>query len=247
MSETRTQTGGINIEGPANVGGDMVTGDKAGGDKVLGNKIVQEAAAPIAFSLHQLPAPPTDFVGREQEIADILRNLDKGAIISGVYGMGGIGKTALALVIADRLKVRYPDAQFFLDLRGASDKPMSPVEAMAHVVRAYYPTSKLPDDGTELQGLYCSVLEGKKALVLMDNAKDAAQITPLLPPATCLLLITSRQHFAVPGLRSKDLNVLPPDKARELLISIADRIGACADGIANCAAICRKHCEPPQV
>ena len=75
-----------------------------------------------------------------------------------------------------------------------------------------------------MQKLYRSELDGKRALVFFDNARDARQVMPLLPPASCLLLITSREHFTLPGLRAKDLNVLPPDKARELLLSIADRL-----------------------
>ena len=150
--------------------------------------------------------------------------IERGAVIAGLRGLGGIGKTALGLVIAHQLKARYAEAQFFLDLRGAGDNPVTPLEALTHVVRAFYPTSKLPDNLEDMQALYQSSLESKRALVFFDNAKDAQQVMPLLPPASCLLLITSRAHFALPGLKAKDLNVLPPDKARELVLSIADRL-----------------------
>jgi hypothetical protein len=83
-------------------------------------------------------------------------------------------------------------------------------------------------------------LDGKRALVFFDNARDAQQVMPLLPPASCLLLITLREHFAVPGLKAQDLNVLPLDKARELLISIADRLdGVVATEIAAPPAAAR--------
>jgi tetratricopeptide (TPR) repeat protein len=227
MGDISNRSGGIDVSsGQVSAGGDM-----AGRDII---KQTQEAPQPIALSLHQLPPPPSDFVGREQEIAELLALVEPGgAIITGLRGMGGIGKTALALVVAHRLTDRYPDAQFFLDLRGVSEKPLSPYEAMAHVVRAYYPTSKLPDTLDEMQALYRSELTGKQALLLMDNAKDAVQIVPLVPPAGCLLLITSRNTFAVPGLKVKDLNLLPPDDARRLLVEIAARIGDCADDIAK--------------
>ncbi len=162
-------------------------------------------------------------------------DLRQGAVISGIRGLGGIGKTALALKLADLIKDRYPDAQFFVNMRGAGEKPLSPAEAMAHVIRAYYPTSKLPDDETELQALYRTVLHNQRALILLDDAKDAQQVTPLLPPVSakrprseaewgCLLLITSRQHFYLPGLHATDLNQLPPDDARDLLLKIAPRL-----------------------
>src|ERR671927_349344 len=149
--------------------------------------------------------------------------------------MGGIGKTALALKLVELLKPRYPDAQFFLDLKGASTQPLNVAEALAHVVRAYHPTAKLPESESELRGLYLSVLEGQRALLLMDNAANAAQVEPLIPPAGCLLLVTSRQHFTVPGLAAKNLDTLSAADARDLLLTIAPRIETQADEI---AALC---------
>ena len=71
--------------------------------------------------LHQLRAPLPDFVGREDELAELEAAISVGgATLSGVRGMGGVGKTELALVLAHRLMDRYPDAQFYLDLRGTS-------------------------------------------------------------------------------------------------------------------------------
>jgi tetratricopeptide (TPR) repeat protein len=191
-------------------------------------KIIREIEVPastLAFSfLHQLQPPPRDFTGREAELTELLTNFDKGVTISGLHGQGGIGKTALALKLAEQLTPRYPDAQFFLDLKGVSPQPLTTAEALAHVIRAYHPLAKLPEGEAELRGLYLSVLHDQRALLLMDNAKDAAQVELLLPPATCCLLVTSRQHFTLPGLPSKNLEQLPPDDARELLVKIAPRI-----------------------
>ena len=75
-----------------------------------------------------------------------------------------------------------------------------------------------------MASLYRSVLDGKRALLLMDNARDAQQVAPLIPPAGCLLLVTSRKHFTLPGLVEKNLDKLPPDDARELLLRIAPRL-----------------------
>jgi tetratricopeptide (TPR) repeat protein len=188
------------------------------------NDVTYEVPAPLALNLHQIPPPPRDFTGREAELTELLANFEKGIAISGLHGQGGIGKTALAFKLAEQLLPHYPDAQFYLDLKGVSDKPLTPAEALSHVIRAYHPTSKLPDDEAQLRTLYQSVLHNQRALLLMDNAKDAAQVESLLPPATCCLLVTSRQHFHLPGIYTKNLDALPPDDARELLLKIAPRM-----------------------
>ncbi len=192
--------------------------------------VVATAPAP----LHQLPSPPADFVGREDEIAGLMAAAGKdGANISGVRGMGGIGKTALALVVAHRLAECFKDAQFYLDLRGTSDKPLSADDAMRHVLQSLNPTAKLPDGSAQLAASYRDALHGKRTILLMDNARDATQITPLLPPQGNMLLVTSRWHFAVPGIQAIDLGLLPPEEAVKLLLSIAPRIGEHAAALAE--------------
>jgi tetratricopeptide (TPR) repeat protein len=192
------------------------------------------AASQTGQALHQLPPPPGDFTGRTKELEELMQAIEKGGItISGLRGMGGIGKTALALKLADQLRERYPDAQIFLDLKGTSATPLTTAQAMAHVVRAYRPTEKPPDNEAELAAHYRSVLDGQRALLLMDNAASAAQVAPLVPPAACILLVTSRQHFTLPALYAKNLEALPPEDARDLLLAIASRIDDEADAIAK--------------
>ena len=192
------------------------------------------AASQTGQALHQLPPPPGDFTGRTAELKELTQAIEKGGVtISGLRGMGGIGKTALALKLAEKLRERYPDAQVYLDLKGTSEKPLTAAEAMAHVVRAYHPTDKLPDNEAELAGVYRSVLDGQRALLLMDNAMNAAQVAPLAPPASCVLLVTSRQRFVLRGWVAKDLTTLTPEEARALLLRLAPRIGDAADEIAQ--------------
>lgn len=109
----------IDINGT--VGGDLTGRDKtviqrAGGDIVGRDKITQ-AAPPIGVAaLHQLPAPPSDFVGRKRELRDLAQAVQaRGLAISGLRGMGRVGKTALALKLAERLMPQFPDAQFSYD------------------------------------------------------------------------------------------------------------------------------------
>jgi len=185
-------------------------------------------------ALHQLPPPPRDFTGRASEITELMAALQYGGVtISGLRGMAGIGKTALALVLADQLTSRYPEVQFYLDLKGTSKQPLSTADAMAYIIRSFNREDKLPESVEKLSGLYQSVLRKKSALLLMDNAANAEQVIPLIPPTNCVLLITSRQHFTLPGLFAKNLDTLSSDDAHNLLLKIAPRIGNHADNIAK--------------
>lgn len=201
--------------------------------EVTGETLVVRIPA-AANALHQLPPPPRDFTGRVRELEELMSRIERGGVtISGLQGLGGIGKTALALKLAEQLAPRYPDAQFYLDLKGADKQPLTVADALAHVVRAYHPTAKLPDDEAQLRSLYLSLLHDKRALLLMDNAAGREQVEPLVPPDSCILLVTSRQHFTLPGLLAKSLDTLSPDESRELLLKIAERIGDSADEVAK--------------
>jgi tetratricopeptide (TPR) repeat protein len=219
---------------PGTVGRDNVGRDKI--EVTINEALPPPAPSPAAVfpSLHQLQPPPADFTGREEEIKELLTAVSVGGVtISGLQGQGGVGKTALALKLAERFAPSFPDAQIYMDLLGVSQKPLTPGEAMAYVIRAFQPEVKLPEKEHEIAGIYQSVLHGKRALLLMDNARDAAQMRPLIPPAGCVLLVTSRFHFVLPGLHAKNLETLRPDKAEELLLKIAPRIGGEAPAIAK--------------
>ncbi|MGV8125610.1 MAG: tetratricopeptide repeat protein [Methanothrix sp.] len=204
----------------------------------IGNadKVIIQAPRPVPVLPipQQIPPPPRDFTGREDDIKELLENFSQGATITGLRGMGGVGKTALALVFADRLKNRFPDGQLFLDMLGTSKNPLKPEDVMAHVIRSYLGVdASLPEQLNGLSGLYRTVLSDKKVLILLDNAASREQVEPLLPPPGCALLVTSRSKFALPGLTEKDLDVLPLDDARKLLLEICERIGDHAEELAK--------------
>ena len=168
----------------------------------------------------QIPSPPADFVGRADELAA----QPGGVAISALSGQGGIGKTALALKLAERLAAGHPDGQLFFDLGGYSGQPRPWQDAASHVVRTFTsPDYRVPDDDA-LQQNYCDVLAGKRVLLLLDNARDAAHVKPLLPPAGVTLLVTSRRRLTLPGLRLYDLDTLPQTDAVTLLRSLAGRL-----------------------
>ena len=221
------QTGGISSasQAPVSIGGHV-----AGRDV----NVYQSSAPPALTPRFQLPPPPADFIGREAELRDLRAALEKGGVhISGLQGQGGVGKTALALKLAAELAPNYPDAQIYLDLRGVSEKPLTAAEALSHVLRTFHPEAKLPEKEEDLCALFRSVLHDKRVLLLMDNAKDAAQMKSLIPPEGCALLVTSRTHFKLPGLYQKDLNTFPPEDAKKFLLEIAPRIKDEAEAIAK--------------
>jgi tetratricopeptide (TPR) repeat protein len=196
---------------------------------VIGHQTVVQAT-PLAPALHQLRATVGDYVGREREIDQLLQALSKAAgsgvaaAISGVRGMGGVGKSELAYVVAHRLKDTFPDAQLVVELRGASSSPLTPEAALQTVIRAFEREAKLPDDLGQLKGLYNALLSSKRVLILADDAKDAVQIRPLMPPSGCALLVTSRNRFNLPGMVAIDLGVLSSEEAETLLLEICPRI-----------------------
>jgi tetratricopeptide (TPR) repeat protein len=221
------QTGGVSTtsQGPISIGGHV-----AGRDI----NVYESTTPPVLPSPYQLPPPPADFTGRTAELAELRAAIEKGGIhISGLQGQGGVGKTALALKLAAELAPKFPDAQIYLDLKGVSEKPLTAAEAMSHVLRTFHPEAKLPEKEEDLRALYLSVLHDKRALLLMDNAKDAAQLKSLIPPDGCMFLVTSRNHFKLPGLYQKDLNTFPPGDATKFLLEIEPRIKPEAEAIAK--------------
>jgi hypothetical protein len=172
------------------------------------------------------------FTGREQELQDLEAALaDQGkigvaisAFGAGIQGMGGVGKTALATVLAHRLKKVYADAQICLNLRGfaAQKNLMSPVKAMQRIIHVFRPDLNLPESVEDLRPFYISVLtQAGRVLLFLDNAANVEQIEPLLPPPNCLLLVTSRNRFSLPGLATCDIDCLPPVESHKLLLKLA--------------------------
>jgi len=197
---------------------------------VQGGVYINRPPAPPLPPPRQLRKPVADFTGREKEIAALLDALRDGGRtgisgISGISGMGGVGKTELALLAAGRLRDDYPDAQLFVEMRGTDELPLGPGDALAFCIRAFLGTEAgLPDGLEELTKLYLSVLSGKRALVLLDNAADGEQVRPLAPPQGCALLVTSRLAIKLPGLVRVMLDQLNPEEARALLRQIAPRV-----------------------
>lgn len=190
----------------------------------------EAVSRPRLVPYHQLRSPVADFVGRDQEVERLVHTLrsavatGRGAVISGVLGMGGIGKTELAYTVAHRLHNLFPDAQIVLNLRGTSSAPLTPAQVLQAVIHTFAPDNQLPEDLDVLQQYYQSALHGKRVLLLADDARDATQVRPLLPPTSCALLITSRTRLTLPGMITIELEQLPAEAASSLLRTICPRL-----------------------
>ena len=168
---------------------------------------------------------------------DDARRRGRGAAITAIGGMGGVGKTALAVHVAHRLAARYPDGQIVIHLEGTAE-PLSSAAAMGRVIVALDPARKVPDDEGELAGLYRSLLCGKRLLILFDNAADTAQLRELLPAPPGAAIVTSRRAVVLPGLQRVPLDVLAPEEADALLLGIIGEGRASAAERATLAERC---------
>ncbi len=190
------------------------------------------APPPTISALHQIPDPPRDFTGRDEELQDLFANLNNGVTIFGIHGMGGVGKTALACRLVAEIEERF-DAHLYIDLRGTHPQPLTHVEAMTYVVQAFDRNFKPPEDEARVAGIYQSMLRQQRVLLLFDDALDRQQVERLVPPVGCMLVVTSRQHFRLSGMYNCDLNILPDEDAHQMLLRLAPRIGEQAEELAR--------------
>jgi len=186
----------------------------------------------------QLPGQAPQFSGRQEVLAALTGVLaaagatpPSGTVISVIGGMAGVGKTALAVYWAHQVAGRFPDGQLFVNLRGydPSGPPVPPADAMRGLVEALGTAPEsVPRSAAALAGLYRSLLAGRRVLLVLDNARDAAQVRPLLPGGPgSMTVVTSRSQLT--GLVARDgaaqvtLDALSQAEAHELL---ARKLGA---------------------
>jgi DNA-binding SARP family transcriptional activator/tetratricopeptide (TPR) repeat protein len=176
-----------------------------------------------------LPADLPTFIGRREPLKQLDRLLARGttaAVIATIAGTAGIGKTALAVHWAHRLRPRFPDGQLYINLRGfdPAGSLMAPTEAVRRFLDALQvPTQRIPTNPDAQVDLYRSLLADKRMLIVLDNARDTTQVRPLLPGTPgCLVLVTSRNQLtglvAADGAHAITLDLLSMAEARELLI-----------------------------
>ncbi|MFJ1563678.1 AfsR/SARP family transcriptional regulator [Streptomyces erythrochromogenes] len=195
----------------------------------------------------QLPPDAADFTGRTAPVRvldEALGTLSAQAlVIATVVGMGGVGKTALALHVAHRVRESYPDGELYVDLRGSDPVPADPEAVLSSFLVALgVPGDAVPDGLDARSALFRSVVDGRRLLLVLDNAKDTAQIRPLLPGAVgCAVLTTGRTRPAgLPATVHVDLDVFHPSEALDLLGRTigADRLAAERDAALELVVAC---------
>ncbi|MEV6236234.1 BTAD domain-containing putative transcriptional regulator [Lentzea sp. NPDC051838] len=181
------------------------------------------AAEPVVVP-RQLPASPSSFVGRHDE----LERLGHRPGTFAIAGPGGVGKTWLALHWAQRNLARFPDGQLFVDLRGFAPEaaPMAPEVALRGLLDALG-VDRCPADLHARAALFRSLTVDRRMLLVLDNAADSDQIVPLLPGGdSCTVVVTSRRRLpcliAAHGARHIGLDMLRAPESRALL---TDRLG----------------------
>ncbi|WP_037607981.1 AfsR/SARP family transcriptional regulator [Streptacidiphilus rugosus] len=181
-----------------------------------------EAAAPSS-----LPYDLPDFTGRRQELADLLERGEPGprTTIICLEGMGGSGKTALAVHAAHALADRFPDGQLYIDLAGftpgqASLDPGAALDVLLRTLNV--PGDRIPDELLGRIALWRVATAQRRILLLLDNAFDAEQVRPLLPASSgSLVLITSRVRLSdLDGAQAMPVDVLTPEDSRRLLVQL---------------------------
>jgi len=192
----------------------------------------------------QLPPDVPDFTGR----ADAVRNLKEalwagGPTIVVITGLAGVGKSALATHLGHATAKRFPGGQLYVDLRGSTDHPADPLMVQARFLRSLgVDASSVPADPDERGAMYRSELGRQRTLLLVDDARDEAQVRPLLPGRVdCAVLVTARPTLsALAGVRLVHLEALAPDEALTLLARVggADRVATETAAAENVVRAC---------
>ncbi|MGW4901376.1 AfsR/SARP family transcriptional regulator [Streptomyces albidoflavus] len=213
----------------------------------------QERPGPPALPVSTLPPPLPDFTGRSTELSQLLTHVteadmnDKGSTrVVAVDGMGGSGKTSLAVRAAHQLASHFPDGQFYIDLRGhtpGEQPPVSPDAALDHLLRSFGVSDDHVPSGADARArLWRATVTGRKVLLLLDNAAEADQVAPVVAASPgCLILVTSRSRLLdLDGVPWVPLGQMAPQDSAALLEATlgADRVAAEPDAARELAELC---------
>lgn len=226
----------IKGEGHKVVGGDLIEAET-----YIANTTIQqtEQLAPLGL----LPPDVAEFTGREAELkrleTELLAAHERAVVISAVAGKPGVGKSALAVHVAHRLAIQFPDGQVYVNLRGADQQPLSAETALTDLLHVLgLPGEQQPISLDGKAAVWRQRLAGKRVLVVIDNARDEAQVRPLLPGSSnCAVIVTSRQVLATLGGKPMLLDILDTDEALELVAKLAGSQRIAAEPPAALAAV----------
>lgn len=207
---------------------DLLAGDEASATAVSVVPIGRAARIEVAVP-QQLPSDTPRFVGRDAELRrldDLLRaglDSERTNTVVVLHGAGGTGKSAIAVHWAQRSGDFFPGGRLFLNLRGyGPGEPADPAAALDDVLRSLgIQGDQIPDGIDARSALLRTSLSGRRILLVLDNARDAEQVRPLLPGGGSVVVVTSRSRLG--GLAARDgadlvaIDELPAGQARDLL------------------------------
>jgi tetratricopeptide (TPR) repeat protein/transcriptional regulator with XRE-family HTH domain len=194
------------------------------------SRLLQQAARRPAPDRPRLPASIADFTGRASQLDELVQLLrspyaaSPAVVISAIGGMGGIGKTTLAVHAGQQVVDEFPDGQLSVNLRGGGDQPVSAADALGVLLQALgVPAAGGSEDLEVTAARYRTAVAGRRMLILLDDAVSVDQVRPLMPgtPGTAVVITTRQQLAALPGIRRFDLDVLTESEALQLLGEVA--------------------------
>jgi tetratricopeptide (TPR) repeat protein/transcriptional regulator with XRE-family HTH domain len=207
----------------------------------------------------QLPAVPRHFTGRAGDLSRLATLLPPAGgsgtrpagavVIAAIDGTAGVGKTTLAVVWAHQVRARFPDGQLYVNLRGyAPGPPVTAAEVLDGFLRALgVPITEIPPTVAERAALFRSLVDGRRVLMVLDNANNAEQVRPLLPGSgSCMVLVTSRANLTglavSAGAVRINLDRLPTADAVALLRAVVgpDRARREPDAVAELVRLCAR-------
>lgn len=203
----------------------------------------------VPAKARSLPNDLNDFIGREHELAVLRSYIDtapqQGPCVVAIDGMGGAGKTSLAVRAAYSVSDRYPDAQLYLDLRGftPAEQPMTASAAVEALLRMQgISVDQLPDEPAVRINLWRTAVTDRSVLLLLDNVYDVAQVRPLLPPnSRSLVLITSRNRLVdLDGAHWMSLGAMTDEDGSAMAAAVLStrRASAEPEAVADLVELC---------
>ena len=204
-------------------------------DRIVRADVAPRRDAALPPVTHQLPADIADFTGRADDVELLCRHLraapGTAVRLCAISGKAGAGKSTLALHVAHLVRDEFPGGQLHASLNGVHASPAEPAEILAGFLRALgVADSAVPATLAERTRLFRTTIDGRRILVVLDDAADERQVRPLLPGGPdCAVLVTSRERLiTLEGALQRDLPVLTEAESLSLLGRIAgpERTGA---------------------
>ncbi|NUT48917.1 MAG: AfsR/SARP family transcriptional regulator, partial [Saccharothrix sp.] len=203
---------------------------------------------PPAITPAQLPRVSASLIGRDEELKrldSLLASHPDGGLVLVVTGPAGVGKTALALHWAHRVREDFPDGQLYVDLHGydPNQEPLGAGEVLSRFLRTLgVPSPDIPVTVEERSALFRTLIADRRMVVMLDNARGSTELLPLLPGPPSCVLVTSRRRLvglvAHAEARLVELDMLDPDASVAVVSRVAGRDATEAAALRRLAVLC---------